>query len=211
MYIVYKTVNIITDQYYIGVHNDTDPSYFGSGVRIKRSVKKYGRKNFTRITLYDNLTEDAAFGLERSLLESCLTDPLCLNLGDGGKGGSNFKGKTHSEDTKRRISQANSRPRGPKTAEQIEKARLARIRTNGGQFFSDDTIEKFRHIQTGKMKLSETKRTISEGVKRSYKNKPELRKTLSDIRKNYFSNPDNRKKHSETMKAVRRRKNDDVL
>jgi group I intron endonuclease len=46
---IYKTVNKITDDFYIGYHfGDVSDSYLGSGLILNRAIKKYGRKNFNR-------------------------------------------------------------------------------------------------------------------------------------------------------------------
>ena len=42
VYTVYKIVNLTNEKYYIGVHKTSDPndSYYGSGVAIKKAIKK---------------------------------------------------------------------------------------------------------------------------------------------------------------------------
>jgi len=53
-HIVYKTVNILNNKFYIGVHKSTKlmDEYLGSGKWIGRSIKKYGRENFIRESVY---------------------------------------------------------------------------------------------------------------------------------------------------------------
>ena len=89
MYTVYRTINDLTGRYYIGVHKTDNPNddYLGSGLLIKRAVKKYGVKHFTKEIMfcYDNLTE--ALDKESELVSAHQGDPLCYNLHEGGFGG----------------------------------------------------------------------------------------------------------------------------
>jgi hypothetical protein len=62
-YIVYKTINLVNNKFYIGKHTQNlDPyqfdGYYGSGSQIINAVKKYGKENFIRETLFvfDNLS-----------------------------------------------------------------------------------------------------------------------------------------------------------
>ena len=88
-YTVYKTLNKITEEYYIGVHKSNNPNdqYYGSGIRIKRSIKKYGKSNFVKEILHAFETEEEAYAKERDLISSHLNNNLCLNLMEGGVGG----------------------------------------------------------------------------------------------------------------------------
>ena len=104
MYTVYKITNIITNEYYIGVHKTDNPKddYFGSGIHIKRQVKKYGKQNFLKDILYIFDNKDDAFNKEKELLSIHLNEKLCINIAKGGEGGSLFEGKHHTEDTKQK-------------------------------------------------------------------------------------------------------------
>ena len=45
---LYKITNNLTNQYYIGKRRGSEQGrYWGSGLRIKRHIKKYGKENFT--------------------------------------------------------------------------------------------------------------------------------------------------------------------
>ena len=63
-YIIYKTINLINNKTYIGMHatNDLNDGYLGSGLAMKRAIKKHGKQNFIREILefclsYDELIE----------------------------------------------------------------------------------------------------------------------------------------------------------
>jgi len=99
MYFVYKITNKITNDYYIGVHRmiEKEDNYFGSGLRLKRSIKKYGIENFIEEPLFIFDNPDEAFSKEKEILKVYLKDKRCLNLAEGGRGGATFTGHHHSE------------------------------------------------------------------------------------------------------------------
>lgn len=89
-YILYKTINMINNKYYIGIHgtNNIDDGYLGSGRNIQLAIKKYGKENFHReiLSFADNYSELAI--LEREIV----TEEFCLNNNNynieiGGAGG----------------------------------------------------------------------------------------------------------------------------
>ena len=53
MAIVYCTTNLINGKKYIGSHKDNRDWYLGSGVTLTKAIKKYGRENFVRETLWE--------------------------------------------------------------------------------------------------------------------------------------------------------------
>ena len=58
---IYKTTNNITKEYYIGLNTTSNPKYLGSGVEIKKQIKKYGKENFTKEILCVNTISARAF------------------------------------------------------------------------------------------------------------------------------------------------------
>src|ERR1051326_8146385 len=93
---IYKTVNDITGEYYIGIHRTENPndSYLGSGVNIVAAIKSIGRVYFKKEILFSYLNLVGALQKERELLALHLPDPLCYNTANGG--GGSFEVKTHS-------------------------------------------------------------------------------------------------------------------
>lgn len=91
-HIVYKITYLKDGRYYIGVRKtDVDfDGYMGSGIHIKNMIKKYGKENFVRETLFEFNNSVEAFNKEKELLSEHLNNPLCVNIASGGQGG-----KTH--------------------------------------------------------------------------------------------------------------------
>lgn len=97
---IYKTTNLLTKEFYIGVHStyNLKDGYLGSGKRLKRAILKYGEENFKNEILEFFENAEDKFKREREIVnEKLLQDPLCLNLVLGGiigfKGG--FISKEH--------------------------------------------------------------------------------------------------------------------
>lgn len=98
IFTVYKITNLLTNEYYIGVHKTINPNdnYLGSGIHIKNQVNKYGKENFIKEILFIFDKEKDAYQKEIELIEENINNKLCLNIGPGGIGGAKFKGKHHT-------------------------------------------------------------------------------------------------------------------
>lgn len=88
---VYETTNIVNGKKYIGKHSTTNinDGYIGSGTIIRKSIKKYGKLNFTRKILKLCNSFDEAYDYESLLItpEIC-NDRNYYNVMEGGRGGS---------------------------------------------------------------------------------------------------------------------------
>jgi hypothetical protein len=87
---LYKTINIVTSKYYIGVHTTDalDDGYLGSGVVIKRSIQKYGVDKHERQVIQFFETREACLLAEKECItEGMIADLMCMNLRQGGRGG----------------------------------------------------------------------------------------------------------------------------
>jgi hypothetical protein len=93
-----------------------EDGYLGSGKIIRRAIIKYGPENFSREILFDFPTRQEALDKEAELIGLNETlDDNCYNLSIGGRpnpvlhGENNpFFGKTHSEETREKISSVTS-------------------------------------------------------------------------------------------------------
>ena len=76
---------------------DVDDGYLGSGRRIKAEIKKYGKENFVREILEHLLSREALCKREAEIVtEDLLSNPLCLNLKNGGEGGGKIWNDKHA-------------------------------------------------------------------------------------------------------------------
>lgn len=142
---VYKTTCLVTGKWYIGLHstNNMDDGYLGSGVRVWRSVKKYGRDQHTREILKEFQTRKEAAEYEESIVTKELrSDPMCMNIANGGVG-HNPGQYTTSEETRRKLSEASKAT--PRTAEWKAKIGAA----HRGKKQPIEAIEKHRQKMLG--------------------------------------------------------------
>ena len=123
----YAIVNTLNGKTYIGAHstNKIDDYYFGSGVALRRAIKKYGKENFKKMVIEFYSTEEELYKAEAHIVDEYYINlPWTYNMTVGGYGGFNHinsdpilrvktnkavsglrKGKPLSEETKRKISE----------------------------------------------------------------------------------------------------------
>lgn len=113
-WILYKTINLLNDKIYIGVHKLADTrhskNYLGSGNVLKPAIKKYGKVNFTRTALFEfSCSEDAYKAEAEMVTEEFCSRENTYNIKVGGKGNSGVRtGYKWSEERKAKISAAQS-------------------------------------------------------------------------------------------------------
>ena len=106
---IYKTTNLLSGKYYIGMHStdDLEDGYLGSGTYLKRSINKHGKENhlIEILEFVDSRKELAAREKEIVSLQE-IAKKECMNLKVGGNGGfskelqskgASLAGKKHSE------------------------------------------------------------------------------------------------------------------
>lgn len=162
-YIIYKITNIKNNKIYIGKHKTLvlNDSYFGSGVALERAIKKYGKKCFIKeiIFIFDN--ELDMNKKEKEIVnEEFISNNKTYNLAIGGEGGSNFKGKKHTEKTKKLLSEiAKKRLVSDETKQKISENNRKRV-------ISDETRKKLSDKAKHRFLSQECRNKISESVKK---------------------------------------------
>jgi hypothetical protein len=87
---IYKTTCNVTGRWYIGMHSTSnlEDGYMGSGVRLRRSIRKYGVENHTKEILeFFETREELVLREIEIVTKELIADDLCMNLKEGGQGG----------------------------------------------------------------------------------------------------------------------------
>jgi len=104
---IYKTVNTLNNKFYIGQKKGIfNPSYFGSGIRLIRSLKKYGENKFKLEVIAYATSKEELNRLEKKFIAEYRKQFLSkylYNIADGGDGGRTIE--HHTEKTKKIIGQ----------------------------------------------------------------------------------------------------------
>lgn len=87
---IYKTTNLLSGRYYIGMHstNNLEDGYLGSGYLISRAIKKHGKENFVREILEFCNSREELKSREKEIVDLReIAKEECMNLQVGGGGG----------------------------------------------------------------------------------------------------------------------------
>lgn len=99
----YITRCSVNGKYYKGRHssNTLDDRYLGSGVQLKKDIRKYGKKVFTRevVKVFSTL-EDSWKGEEEFITQEDVDSPNCYNVSFGG-----IKSKRFTPEMRKRASE----------------------------------------------------------------------------------------------------------
>jgi hypothetical protein len=162
---IYKTECKTTGKFYIGMHStdNLNDGYIGSGKILRRSIAKHGREDHVlSILLFCNNRTELKFQEKMIVNEDLLKDEFCMNLKQGGEGGSDSN--SLSAESRLKISLAN-KGKGHKNWSDFSKSKLSQYRT--GRKNSEETKLKISIANTGKKRSEEFKAKVSETLKRN--------------------------------------------
>lgn len=162
---LYKVTNVITGNFYIGMHSTSNinDGYLGSGLRLIRSVAKYGAENFKKeIFEYCDTREVLAKREFEVVDELVVNDPLCLNLRRGGEGGfTSQQQKLNNEKSQKAIKIL--RETNP---EWVERSRQKRSKLTKDQYDLGIRVAKCKpHIKGEYIHSKESRQKISKAKK----------------------------------------------
>jgi hypothetical protein len=86
---IYKTTNLLSGRYYIGMHStdNLDDGYLGSGSQLINAIKKHGKDNFVREILEFCSTREELHQKEEMLVTlNEVRNKDCMNMKVGGLG-----------------------------------------------------------------------------------------------------------------------------
>ena len=154
---LYKIINRENDKFYIGVHSCRgdyyDSKYMGSGC-FSKDAKKNPDK-YLRVLICQAESRKEALELEALFVtQELVDDPMCYNLKTGGIGGGQ-KGRTHSEETKAKMSATQK----GRTLSEEHKVKLSA--SHKGKTLSEEHKAKIGAAKKGMPHSEETKAKMS--------------------------------------------------
>lgn len=202
---VYKTINLINQNYYIGKHSSENPNddYLGSGKALHIAIKKYGIENFKKEVLFLFENEEEAYKKEKEIIKELdgVRDQTCYNLCYGGIGF--WQGSTHTLESREKISSGN------KGKIRTNEAKQKYSEARKGTVVSEETKKKLSDINKGKKHSEETKaKLVANSGMRGKKHTQEAREKISkahkgkpSIRKGIECSEETKQKMSEAQKG----------
>lgn len=103
---IYKITNLLNNKVYIGKDTKSNKNYYGSGVLIKRAIKKHGLENFKKEILEECETNEELCTKEKYWINHYNSTNLNLgyNISKGGDGGDTITNNPNLESIKVKIS-----------------------------------------------------------------------------------------------------------
>lgn len=86
-FLLYQITNLTNGHYYIGAHEgEPDDAYFGSGIILKKAIRKYGLTQFRKDILAELPTKKLMYALEAAVVnEEFVARPDTYNCRTGGQ------------------------------------------------------------------------------------------------------------------------------
>jgi group I intron endonuclease len=175
MAIVYLVTNLMNHKKYIGADKNNNPNYFGSGVKIKSAIKKYGKNNFKK-EIIEECDDSDLYAREKYWIDyyDAVNSNDFYNLAEGGRGGNQLNNPEVFEKWKKNIPDISkySKERKGKTYEELYGDR------------ANDEKEKRRNSLLGKKHSQERRKKESLSHRGKTVWNKGLNKTDERVRKN---------------------------
>lgn len=170
---IYKTTNLLSGKYYIGMHStdDLNDGYMGSGKRLKCSLNKYGKENHKVENLeFLNSREELKKREEDIVNLNEIAKESCMNLMTGGQGG------FVSEESQKKRSIAANKALNYKLKNDLKFNTFFRLKIsegvkntyqNGRLKFESFNFNNKKHSKESRDKIAESNKLNGIGVKNS--------------------------------------------
>jgi group I intron endonuclease len=217
---IYLTTNLINGKKYVGDHStdNLDDKYLGSGIILKKAIKKHGKENFERKILELFETKEEAFNAQEKYINEYNTlIPYGYNIDKSGgtrpsdkyiniKISIGNKGKIVSADTRKKLSIKFLGKNNPMYNHVYSKETLDKMSENNkgknnpmfGKKISEEHKEKISYVNSSRIKTPAERKKISKGNTGKTRDK-NLRNQISNKLKG-------RKLSEETIKKMSRPK-----
>jgi hypothetical protein len=159
LHFIYKTTNLLTGRYYIGMHStdDLEDGYLGSGKRLRYSIRKYGEQNHQREILeFIDTREELKFREKEIVSLDEIAKENCMNLVVGGEGG--FSSEQQRENAKKSNERQKELSKNPKWVKKRSKKMTESLNK---QYEKGDREKVCFHDWSGKKRSEESKKKMS--------------------------------------------------
>jgi hypothetical protein len=160
---IYKTTNLLSGRYYIGMHStdNLDDGYLGSGNRLILAVRKHGRENFKREILEFCDNRECLKRRESEIVNlDEVSKKECMNLAVGGEGGNTDSGGPQAFAKRLREDKEFREIHAKRSSETMKK-------THSQGKIKYDTFTGKRHSEASKKLMSESSKEKGVGASNS--------------------------------------------
>jgi group I intron endonuclease len=196
MPIIYMVTNIINNKKYIGADAKNNPKYFGSGIKIKLAIKKYGKNNFKKEIL-EECNLDELYVREEYWINyyNAVKSSEFYNLSEGGKGGNKLKNQESLNKWKENlfdITEINKK-RKNKTYEEIygNKADEEKNKRKNSLIGKKHTLERRKNQSKSHKNLIPWNKGLTKEVDKRVEKQIKNRKSPKYIKKYILTTPQN--------------------
>lgn len=189
---VYLTTNLINGKKYLGKHstNNIEDGYLGSGVTLKKAIKKYSKQNFKREILEFHKTDKLAWEGEKLYCKklNVRVNKNFYNITDGGEGNNFWQNKKRSKETILKMKL--NRKYAPPWNKDLPKEQQPLY----GRKYSKEHCKKISESNLGKIVSKKTK----ENLRISHLGQKTWNKNLKGV---YKASKETRMKQSKSLKG----------
>lgn len=153
--VIYKTINLVNGKIYIGKDKYNNPMYIGSGVLLKKAIKKYGKENFIKEILEECSNLEELSKREIYWIEELNAIKEGYNIAIGGCGGNTIKNHPSNSEIREKMSNTRKNLNIKPSSETLDKMELARKETHPGYGTSISHKDKMEYNKKHSDKLKE--------------------------------------------------------